>query len=718
MKTLMKNRSARMRNMWILCLSALCLLAVKASAAELLENRSFDMAGGAGWMSLTNTAFDTVGQVDLHLPSYTGVTNTILWQNLDVTNASSATGTASVVLTAPGSTPPPGNTIAVYLEYTVVSGSTNRLLLLNPDNLAIIGEASFSTNFTLPVEARRIVRLAVDKKGPGMIYATEFSLDMVSSSGKFFPGSGGSIPVIAPLTGITNQIGGLQVEQIDRENIFFGSGTRATLDLEFPAPATYGASGYLLQRSFDGSTGWESQQWNGEDLVTPSDTTDNFSFNPDGSYYYRLKVLGGPRADQVSNVIEVQYPNVDTYFAEWGIGTAFVGTAMPPWVGHGLEARFVVKKLSDASVVEGGLSYQWYRVNPLSSAMTAISGETNLTYITTEDDLGGYHLLCRATGDKVSAGGFVQVKWGGPQMPNNSFASNVSRTGFRLNFYKSVSSLLPADVKLEYYDESSQSVELPITSITPLAGNASFNLAVTIPASVSTLRLSAVSDVWGIVSEGMMPGHLMEGLQIDIPADPYTYTTNSDDTITITGYAGPGGAVVIPSSIADKTITGIVGAFIDRTDLTSVTIPLGVTRIGFQAFQNCIGLTNVTISGSVTNIGGMAFQNCFGLPNMTIPNSVASIEDTAFMNCGGLTNIIIGSGVTNLGNYVFESCTNLAGVYFRGNAPATSFAGGDIFMNCSTNAKVYHLAGASGWPTVPAAWAGVVTVIDDEELTV
>jgi hypothetical protein len=57
-----------------------------------------------------------------------------------------------------------------------------------------------------------------------------------------------------------------------------------------------------------------------------------------------------------------------------------------------------------------------------------------------------------------------------------------------------------------------------------------------------------------------------------------TWTTNADNTVTITAYTGSGGDVVIPS-----TITG-----------------LAVTSIGDSAFANSV-VTNVTIPGSVTS---------------------------------------------------------------------------------------------------------------------
>ena len=59
--------------------------------------------------------------------------------------------------------------------------------------------------------------------------------------------------------------------------------------------------------------------------------------------------------------------------------------------------------------------------------------------------------------------------------------------------------------------------------------------------------------------------------------------------------------------------------------LTSITIPVGVTSIGYAAFSGCSSLTSITIPAGVTKIGNWAFTNCSGLTSVTIPESVTGI---------------------------------------------------------------------------------------------
>ena len=63
-------------------------------------------------------------------------------------------------------------------------------------------------------------------------------------------------------------------------------------------------------------------------------------------------------------------------------------------------------------------------------------------------------------------------------------------------------------------------------------------------------------------------------------------------------------------------------AFLSCNNLTSVTIPDGVTSIGSDAFRACTGLTSITIPDSMTSIGSQAFMNCSKLKTVTFEGTV------------------------------------------------------------------------------------------------
>ena len=123
------------------------------------------------------------------------------------------------------------------------------------------------------------------------------------------------------------------------------------------------------------------------------------------------------------------------------------------------------------------------------------------------------------------------------------------------------------------------------------------------------------------------------------------------------------GDIVIPEQVLFKgktyTVTSIDGAFNKCKHLTSVSIPSGVTSIGYMTFYECTELTSVTIPNSVVSIDDRAFYGCTCLKSITIPNSVTSIGDNVFVNCTSLTSVSIPNSVTSIGDWAFFYCINL-----------------------------------------------------------
>jgi hypothetical protein len=170
--------------------------------------------------------------------------------------------------------------------------------------------------------------------------------------------------------------------------------------------------------------------------------------------------------------------------------------------------------------------------------------------------------------------------------------------------------------------------------------------------------------------------------------------TAENGQITIWGYTGLAGAVVIPDTMFGLPVTSIGDyAFRDCASLTSVTIGVNVSSIGDWAFLHCPNLTSGTIPDGVTNIGMGAFKSCASLIGITIPNGVTSIRQDTFNGCTSLTRITVPNGVTNIGARAFGGCTSLAGVYFEGNAPIPDSAA----FSGAFNPIVYYLPGTTGW---------------------
>ena len=99
----------------------------------------------------------------------------------------------------------------------------------------------------------------------------------------------------------------------------------------------------------------------------------------------------------------------------------------------------------------------------------------------------------------------------------------------------------------------------------------------------------------------------------------------------------------------------------------SVTLPEGLTKIGSSAFASCSGLTGVTLPQSMTEIGWSAFDDCSSLVDMVIPEGVTAIEGFAFFGCSSLTSVTIPRSVASISDFAFDDCSGLKDVYYAGN---------------------------------------------------
>jgi hypothetical protein len=245
---------------------------------------------------------------------------------------------------------------------------------------------------------------------------------------------------------------------------------------------------------------------------------------------------------------------------------------------------------------------------------------------------------------------------------------------------------------------------------------------------------------------------------------PFTYTTNQDHTtLTITGYSGPGGAVVIPSSINGHPVTGLADStFNTVSNVYRATLPNSITNMGSQTFRNCSSLVEIYFQGNapvVTVASGNTFPNAsiatvYYLPEttgwgptfndcptalwvpftytvnpnntvaitgytglggtVTIPGTinglpVTSLGGNAFYKCGVLSAVVIPDSVTNLETGAFQKCAGLTGVYLQGNAPGL---GGPNVFSGDSSATVYCLSGnTNGLTTVPGTFGGLSTAL-------
>lgn len=111
---------------------------------------------------------------------------------------------------------------------------------------------------------------------------------------------------------------------------------------------------------------------------------------------------------------------------------------------------------------------------------------------------------------------------------------------------------------------------------------------------------------------------------------------------------------------------------------TLETVKIGKGEIGDSAFSNCTNLTTVELGDGVTKIGTNAFIRCTQISSITIGSRVSSIGKNAFNGCTALTNANIGSGA--IGESAFNGCPNLATVELGGGVTSI---GKNAFLKCT-----------------------------------
>ena len=220
----------------------------------------------------------------------------------------------------------------------------------------------------------------------------------------------------------------------------------------------------------------------------------------------------------------------------------------------------------------------------------------------------------------------------------------------------------------------------------------------------------------------------------------YTYATNAAGQATITGFNKDyTGALAVTNAVDGYPVTGLKdNAFLNCTNLTSVTIPASVTRIGEAAFLGCSGLGsilvdvlnpaysssadgvlfdagktrlvcypqgkagNYAIPSRVTNIGSWAFRDCANLTGVTIPNSVTRIEGGAFWGCSALTSVAIPASVTDVAPWAFAGCNRLTSIRVDGANPAYSSTADGVVLNREKTRIIRYPSGKKGDYAIPA----------------
>lgn len=111
---------------------------------------------------------------------------------------------------------------------------------------------------------------------------------------------------------------------------------------------------------------------------------------------------------------------------------------------------------------------------------------------------------------------------------------------------------------------------------------------------------------------------------------------------------------------------GLKTVEIPATYSDGVSAELPVTEIGDSAFRGCYNLSAVTLPQGIERIGDLAFASC-AFMEFTIPDTVKEIGYSAFALCRTLKSIVIPESVVDLGDRAFYCCSSLAVAEVKAN---------------------------------------------------
>lgn len=142
------------------------------------------------------------------------------------------------------------------------------------------------------------------------------------------------------------------------------------------------------------------------------------------------------------------------------------------------------------------------------------------------------------------------------------------------------------------------------------------------------------------------------------------YNITGNNTVEVTysdlDHNSYSGSISVPETVTNNgteySVTKIGGYAFKGSAVTSVSMPEGITSIGFEAFSGCQNLESVALPESLTTLDYDAFNSCQSLKTIKIPSGVTAIPGSCFYCCSSLESVTIPEGVMTIGECAFQSC--------------------------------------------------------------
>lgn len=327
-----------------------------------------------------------------------------------------------------------------------------------------------------------------------------------------------------------------------------------------------------------------------------------------------------------------------------------------PWFvkGTSAELMFVVKDLQDAS------NYKWWSRGGTVTLGKAHSFKIEVVY---QNGTGGDETTEENPGEDV-----------GENVESPFVIENGILTGIKDPSLTQV--VLPAEVKIiasgAFWNSHIESLVLneglEVIGLQAFSGSQKL-ASVVFPASLKEIGAHAFEDCVALTEVDLSKTALQEissnafretGLKkVALPA--------SLKKIGSQAFLGTHLEEVVFSvelqEIDDEAFRGVL-------ELTSVTLPNNIQRIGYQAFSDCALLGKVAYVGEmkvancIVEIG--AFQNCISLTSFACPQSLSEMQGWTFVGCEKLKEIILPKSVKKVGEQALRTNSIVETITFEG----------------------------------------------------
>jgi len=188
----------------------------------------------------------------------------------------------------------------------------------------------------------------------------------------------------------------------------------------------------------------------------------------------------------------------------------------------------------------------------------------------------------------------------------------------------------------------------------------------------------------------------------------WSYTVSGNQA-TVTGASPCVGEMTVPDMLGECPVTAIeYKAFLQKNEISKMTLPATVKSIGSYAFYSCSALTDINFPEGLMTIGYEAFYNCSALQSIALPDSVTALGDDVFCGCSAATTLRLSAKLTTVPSYAFRYCSALTKIAIP---ESVTSIGNNAFGYCSSATTLTLPEGLTTIGSSAFYWCSALTAL-------